>query len=61
MDVRLTGVSTPFGGISWEYTKRDEKEASFSAVFAGVCSGVRAESSTKPAWFKATSFTLRSQ
>ena len=25
MGVRLTGISTPVGGLSWEYTKREEK------------------------------------
>lgn len=26
MNVRLTGISTPVGGISWEYTKAEEQE-----------------------------------
>ena len=25
MGVRLTGISTPVGGLSWEYTKAEEK------------------------------------
>lgn len=24
MDVRITGISTPVGGITWEYTKAEE-------------------------------------
>ena len=27
MGVRLTGISTPVGGLSWEYTKAEEKLA----------------------------------
>ena len=25
MGIRLTGISTPIGGLSWEYTTADEK------------------------------------
>ena len=27
MGVRLTGISTPVGGVSWEYTKGAERSA----------------------------------
>ena len=27
MGVRLTGISTPVGGVSWEYTKGAERAA----------------------------------
>lgn len=29
MGVRLTGISTPVGGVSWEYTKGAERSGSF--------------------------------
>ena len=30
MGVRLTGISTPVGGVSWEYTKGAERSAPLS-------------------------------
>lgn len=27
MGVRLTGISTPMGGVSWEYTNKAEKDS----------------------------------
>lgn len=27
MGIRLTGISTPVGGVSWEYTKAEEHSA----------------------------------
>ena len=35
MGVRLTGISTPVGGISWEYTKKAEDHSTFLPVSPG--------------------------
>ena len=35
MGIRLTGISTPVGGVSWEYTKADNEHAAPLSISPG--------------------------
>ena len=32
MGIRLTGISTPVGGLSWEYEKSEEKSVPVAVI-----------------------------
>ena len=70
MGIRLTGISTPVGGVSWEYTKAEEHSAplplspgqKIKVFISSICGvekydKVRAELK-KAIWFYQVAFSL---
>ena len=32
MGIRITGISTPIGGVEWEYTEKNERASVFTKI-----------------------------